>query len=128
MRCRGGDWYAEVLYTIQPLLCGDTGLVGGTHEDQTSFHSSVERGESSCHSLTYVTEKVPEGGRQISLSLSWFVFLCLSISLFSLNGLYELREKKKIESSSSVKGYWNIKEFQKKNLLFLLYCANHNCN
>lgn len=57
-----------------------------------SFHTSVERGAISYHSLTHETEKAPEGGKQVPLSLS-FVFLCLFLSLFGLNGSYKLPEK-----------------------------------
>lgn len=68
--------------------------VGGTqNEAQTSFHTSVERGAISCHSLTHVSEKAPEDGRQVSLSLSSLVFLRLFLLLFSLNGSYELHKK-----------------------------------
>lgn len=85
------------------------GSVGGTqNEGQTSLHTSVDRGAISRHSLTHVTEKAPEGGRQVSFSLSCFVFLCLFLSLFGLNGSYELPGKP--ESSSSIQNDWNKKD------------------
>lgn len=90
VRCGGGDGRPKVLQVL-PFCEVTRASAGGTqHEGQMTFCTSVGRGETSRRSLSHGTEKAPQWGRHVSLSLFCVLFLCLFLSLLSLNALYEL--------------------------------------